>query len=137
MAMTVGQPGKGAIAEINVTPMADVIIVLLIIFMVMTPLFDRPVRLPDAANVVEQHGHRVEVVVQANGTVAADGHLLPSADALAELLALRALGSGPPSVLVQADRSLGYDEVAPVLAACRRAGVQQVALAAQPRPGGL
>ena len=51
MAMTVGAGRKGAIAEINVTPMADVMIVLLIIFMVATPIIaGSPVRLPDAAH---------------------------------------------------------------------------------------
>jgi biopolymer transport protein TolR len=55
MQMAIGATGRGekAIAVINVTPMADIMIVLLIIFMVITPLLDEDgVRLPAAANAV-------------------------------------------------------------------------------------
>ena len=138
MAMSVGRSRTGAIAEINVTPMADVMIVLLIIFMISAPIFlGPPVQLPDAANAAEHRGRRVEIVVHANGAITSDEGALAGTEAVADFLAVRSLGAGPPTVFVQADRGVGYGEVARVLAACRRAGVQEVALAAQRRPGNL
>jgi biopolymer transport protein ExbD len=131
MAMTAGPSRKGAIAEINVTPMADVMIVLLIIFMVATPIIARPpVRLPDARHAAEHARGGVEVVVRANGTVTVDG--APANALLLEQL-VAARGPSIPAVRVEADRDASYDDVARVLAACRRAGATEVALGARPR----
>jgi len=136
MAMSVGGPRPGAIAEINVTPMADVMIVLLIIFMVATPVIvGAPVRLPDATNAAAQPGERIEVVVRATGEVAAGGLAFSGADALAEWLSARRSSGSDSVVLVQADRGVAYGAVARVLSACRRAGVEQIALAAERRAG--
>jgi biopolymer transport protein TolR len=134
--MSVGGPGRGAIAEINVTPMADVMIVLLIIFMVATPvLVSAPVRLPEAAYPVEPKGERVEVVVRVNGEIAAGGLAFSGADVLAEWISARRSSGGDSVVLVQADRGVAYREVARVLSACRRAGVEEIALATERRAG--
>ena len=85
MAMSVGRPRTGAIAEINVTPMADVMIVLLIIFMVATPVIvGAPVRLPGAEHSVEHKEERLEVVIRATGEVTAGGLAFSGADALGE-----------------------------------------------------
>jgi biopolymer transport protein ExbD len=137
MAMSVGRSRRGVIAEINVTPMADVMIVLLIIFMVTTPIIVSPrVLLPDAANVCEHRGQRIEIVVGANGLITAGKDTLASIEALGDFLALRSTGAEAPTVLVQADRGVRYADVARVLDACRRAKVSGVALAARPRVGG-
>jgi biopolymer transport protein TolR len=134
MAMTVGRPRNGAIAEINVTPMADVMIVLLIIFMVATPLImGAPVRLPSADHPVERRGERLEIVVRLTGEIEAGGVAFAGVDSLAEWIAARHAGGPGPVVLVQADRGLTYGSVAAVLAACRRAGVKEIALATDRR----
>jgi biopolymer transport protein ExbD len=134
--MTVGRPRRGAIADINVTPMADVMIVLLIIFMVATPVIvGAPVRLPPAFNGTDQRQERLEVVVHASGAVTAAGLELSGSDALAEWIAARRASGGEAVVLVQADRGVAYREVARVLSACRRAGVADVALATERRAG--
>ncbi len=132
MAMSVGRPRKGAIAEINVTPMADVMIVLLIIFMVATPIIATvPVTLPRAVHRVEHKGERVEVLLRGDGAVLVDGAAVPPPSVGEWVAAL------PPAkratVLVQADGQVPYAEVARVLASCRKAGVAEVALAAQQR----
>ena len=70
MSMSVGARRGGVVAEINVTPMADVMIVLLIIFMVATPLIvTSPVALPRAREAVERKGDDVKVVVKAHGEI--------------------------------------------------------------------
>ena len=132
MAMTVGAGRKGAIADINVTPMADVMIVLLIIFMVATPIIaGSPVRLPDAAHAATHPREgRVEVVVRADGGVLFEGAPVGVAQ-IEERLA--AHGATPPAVTVEADRGASYDDVARVLAACRRAGAAEISLGTRPR----
>jgi biopolymer transport protein ExbD len=135
MAMSVGRRQNGAIAEINVTPMADVMIVLLIIFMVMTPVIVAPVRLPDAAHATEQKGERIEVVLGTNGFITAGQETFGSPEAFGDYLAVRAAGGAGPTVLILADRGVAYTEVARVLAACRKAGTLEVALAARRQVG--
>ncbi len=136
MAMSVGGQRKGAIAEINVTPMADVMIVLLIIFMVMTPIVaGHGVHLPDAAQAKEQRGERIEVTLTASGLITTGKESFATAEALGDYLAVRSAGGSGPTVLIQADRGVAYTEVARLLAACRKAGSTEVALAARKRVG--
>lgn len=136
MAMSVGRARNGAIAEINVTPMADVMIVLLIIFMVATPVIvGAPVRLPGATHSTEHKEERLEVIVRATGAVTAGGLAFSDADALAEWLSAGRSSGAEPVVLVQADGGVAYVEVARVLAACRMAGIDEIALATERRAG--
>jgi biopolymer transport protein ExbD len=135
MAMSVGRPRKGAIAEINVTPMADVMIVLLIIFMVTAPILARPpVRLPGATHASEHDPERLEIVVRSTGELAVAGTPIVGTEDLTDYVAARAsLSREPLLVMVEADGDVEYTAVGRVLAACRRAGVERVALAAEPR----
>jgi biopolymer transport protein ExbD len=136
MAMSVGRPRNGAMADINVTPMADVMIVLLIIFMVATPVIvGAPVRLPEATHPVEQRDERLELVVRVDGSVTAGGLAFSGADALGEWISVRRSAGAESVVLVQADRGVAYGDVARVLSACRRAGVEEIALATERRAG--
>ena len=136
MAMSVGRSRGGPIADINVTPMADVMIVLLIIFMVATPIIARPVELPRASHLTQHKGEKLEIVLRRGGGVAIDGVSLTSTELLAEYLGARTPVPESLLVLVQADRDASYAEVARVLAACRQARVGEVALAAELRPAG-
>ncbi len=126
----------GPISAINVTPLADVMIVLLIIFMVATPVIvGAPVPLPPAVNAADQRQERLEVVVRTSGAVAVGGLELSGSEALAEWISARRASGAEAVVLVQADRGVAYREVARVLSACRRAGVADVALATERRMG--
>ena len=134
MAMSLTGRNRTVIADINVTPMADVMIVLLIIFMVATPvLLNAPVRLPLAVHPAEHKGRPLEVVVRATGEIAAGGLAFSGPESLAEWIAARRAGGLEQVVLVQADRSVAYAAVAPVLAGCRQAGVEEIALAVERR----
>jgi biopolymer transport protein ExbD len=136
MAMSVGRSARGAIADINVTPMADVMIVLLIIFMVATPVIvGAPVRLPPALHAADHRQERLELVVRLSGEVVAGDVVLSGADALAEWISARRSSGAEAVVLVLADRGVAYAEVARVLSACRRAGVAEIALGAERRAG--
>jgi biopolymer transport protein ExbD len=136
VAIDVGVRRKGAIADINVTPMADIMIVLLIIFMVMTPLLaSSPVPLPPAAHTEERAGKALTIVVKASGEVQVGESSFAALDALADFVRARTVpGDAPPLVLVQGDRDVAYATVARVLDACRRLGLEEIALATDPRP---
>ena len=135
MALSVGRPRGGAIAEINVTPMADVMIVLLIIFMVATPIIvTAPVPLPAATHPTEHKGETLDLVVRAGGGVTIAGTPLPSSASLAEYLAARASATQSLLILIQADRDVAYRDLEHVLTACRASGASEVGLATELRP---
>jgi biopolymer transport protein ExbD len=134
MALSVGRPRGGAIAEINVTPMADVMIVLLIIFMVTAPIIaGPPVPLPTAVHPSEHKGETLNVVVRADGAVSIEGSPLSDSVALADYLAARASATGSLLILIQADRDVPYRDLERVLTACRTSGASEIALAANLR----
>jgi len=133
MALASGRRKPGTIAEINVTPLADVMIVLLIIFMVAMPVITgAPVALPPAAHAAEGP-QTVKIVVSAAGTITIDRASLDEAGLEDYLREHATSPSAELSVLVQADQAAAYAHVARVLDACRRVGVEEVSLATQPR----
>jgi biopolymer transport protein ExbD len=135
MALSIGRPRGGAIAEINVTPMADVMIVLLIIFMVAAPIIaNAPVPLPSAAHPTRHEGETLNVVVRVDGAVAIGGTALPDAVTLADYLAARASATRSLLIVVQADRDVAYRDLETVLKACRASGASEVGLATELRP---
>jgi biopolymer transport protein ExbD len=126
-------------ADINVTPMCDVMIVLLIIFMVATPLLDEvpglslpPSRTADQA---EKAGDSV-VLIRADGRTEMDGEVFASSGELLIRLQARleTAEGGARIVRVKADRGLRYGLVQAVLQACRAAGAERIALVAAREP---
>jgi biopolymer transport protein ExbD len=126
-------------ADINVTPMCDVMIVLLIIFMVTTPLLDEVpgLSLPRSrtADEVEKPEDSV-VVIRADGRTEMDGEVFASSGELLIRLQARLeiAESGARIVRVKADRGLRYGLVQAVLQACRAAGAERIALVAAREP---
>jgi biopolymer transport protein ExbD len=133
MAMSAGQRDD-AIADINVTPMADVMIVLLIIFMVATPMISaEKVRLPGAPNSEEKKRDETALVLQvdAQGQLTVDGRDLgPVEPALRALGAMTGAGPDRP-VRIKADRDVPYAAVEAVIEACRSAGAEVLTLATE------
>jgi biopolymer transport protein ExbD len=135
MGMDVGRR-KGAIAAINVTPMADVMIVLLIIFMVTLPVItSERVHLPEAAQAREQKDDKSLVLeLDEGGGLAVDHHpALPRAAALGEVKELAGADPLRP-IVIKADRAISYTIVSEVLDACREAGAETVSLATSTAP---
>jgi len=137
MGMNLGG-GRGSrrapMAEINVTPLVDVMLVLLIIFMVTAPLLVAgvPVDLPDTrAGALKQDNAPIQVSVDASGGVFIDEQAV-AADALgAKLAAIREARSGAgdePRVYVRADSALDYGRVMRVVGEVNAAGFRRVAL---------
>ena len=119
-------------AEINVTPLVDVMLVLLIIFMVTAPLLTAgvPVNLPDSrAKALEQEQKPVDMAIDERGRVfiGEDDVTQQLPDALASLAA-KSPPDQPPQVLLRADTALDYGKVMGVMGELNRAGLNRVAL---------
>ena len=120
-------------AEINVTPMVDVMLVLLIIFMVAAPLMMAGVQvdLPESkAAPVEQEQEPVSVSIDAQGVIFIGEERIADAQLPARLAQIRA-GSqeeGGPRVLFRADRALDYGLVMRVMGEISRAGLRRISM---------
>ena len=135
--MGLGSPGgrgrrKPPMAEINVTPLVDVMLVLLIIFMVTAPLLVAgvPVDLPDAkAGALGQEEEPVQLSIDNNRKVFLDTDEVPLEALPDRLAALSGKGGEKgPRVFLRADRTLDYGLVMRVLGELDHAGLKRVAL---------
>jgi len=125
---------RAPMADINVTPLVDVMLVLLIIFMVTAPLMTAgvPVNLPDSrAKALDQDQKPVDIAVDRDGTIhigddAVTLEELP--DRLSVIASERRQGDKPPQVFLRADKALDYGRVMEVMGELNRAGLNRVAL---------
>jgi biopolymer transport protein TolR len=120
-------------AEINVTPLVDVMLVLLIIFMITAPLLVAgvPVDLPESrAGALDQNAKPVQIALDGQGGIFIDDNAVPES-ALPQRLAAIAAEPAPPEgrrIYLRADRSLDYGRVMRVMGELNRAGLNRVAL---------
>ena len=120
-------------AEINVTPLVDVMLVLLIIFMVTAPLLVAgvPVDLPESrAGALDQQAKPVQIAIDGSGGIFIDDAPVTDA-ALAARLAAIAAEPAPPEgrrIYLRADKSLDYGRVMKVMGELNQAGLNRVAL---------
>ncbi len=122
---------KQPIAEINVTPFIDVMLVLLIIFMVAAPLLVSgvPVDLPDArAKSLPQDNVPIQVSLTRDGTLYLDKSAVARADLPAKLAAIRTARSDDARVYVRADAAIPYGQVMSAVGEISAAGFKKVAL---------
>ena len=137
MAMAVGGKKGGPMADINVTPMADIMIVLLIIFMVITPMLQKgvDVKLPQAGNTKERKDEpkSIVVAVKKDKTTYFGTQRLDDQNQLQPLIKerLQDLPEGQRMMYLKADDALPYSEVMKVMDLVREAGVEEVALIAE------
>ena len=144
MSMAVGGKKGGPMADINVTPMADIMIVLLIIFMVITPMLQKgvDVKLPSAANTKERQDKEKTIIVavknDAARTVYFKGQKLDNPAELTEMVkkGLEDLPEDQKVLYLKADEALPYTEVMKVMDLCREGGVEEVALIAEKKVEG-
>ena len=124
---------RAPMAEINVTPLVDVMLVLLIIFMITAPLLVAgvPVDLPESrAGALDQDAKPVQIALDGQGGIFIDDEPIP-ASALAQRLAAIAAQPEPAEgrrIYLRADRSLDYGQVMRVMGELNRAGLNRVAL---------
>jgi len=125
--------GKGVKSDINVTPLVDVVLVLLIIFMVITPLLQRgkAVQLPHAKLVSElkQGGDPILLSVTSDGRTWIDKSEVPRKD-LAEALTSEMVTRPGAPVIMKGDKSLDYKVVREVILEVSKTRVVGLSLAA-------
>ena len=118
-------------SEINVTPLVDVCLVLLIIFMVVTPMLQkgRPVLLPQTDNPGKKPESQNEVLisVQVDKTIFIDTKWFPDKEFLAKMKELGERASSK-EILIKADSRLTYGDVRNVMKMVKEGGFEKVAL---------
>ena len=129
---------RSPMAEINVTPMVDVMLVLLIIFMVTAPLLVAgvPVDLPDSkAGALDQERRPVQISLEADGSLFLDEQAIPATELGPRLAGIAAASREPggPRIFLRADRSLDYGRVMAVMGEINAAGLRKVALVSTQR----
>ena len=140
MGMDVGGD-KGALnSQINVTPLADVMLVLLIIVMLIAPLLQAGVlvSLPEASNTVEKADNDAQTVlhVDASGRFYVDN--IPTEESQLMASVQRALDrKSERIVLIKADQNARYGEVMEVMDRLQRAGVEDIGLVTERRLRGV
>jgi biopolymer transport protein TolR len=131
------QRGRGSrrapMAEINVTPLVDVMLVLLIIFMVTAPLLVTgvPVELPESrANALDQKDEPVEIALDKEGATFIDGTEVPPSELAARLEELAASqdAANPRQIMLRGDTSISYGQMMRVMGELNRAGLNSVSL---------
>ena len=125
---------RAPMAEINVTPLVDVMLVLLIIFMVTAPLLASgvPVELPDSrANALDQQPDQVTISVDRTGAIFIDDSPVEPGGFAEALANVRCGGAGDPLITLRADRVLDYGRVMAVMGELNRAGCNSISLVTQ------
>ncbi|HEY3449922.1 MAG TPA: protein TolR [Myxococcales bacterium] len=125
---------KSALSEINVTPLVDVMLVLLIIFMVTAPLIQQGVKvaLPDAkAAPIDAKEKKLVVSLDRAGKLYIGDVEVPF-DQLEAKLKANAKAQADKEIYLHADRDLKYGYVVEVMAAAQRAGISNVGMVTDP-----
>ena len=141
MAMQLGGSGDedAVIAAINTTPLVDVMLVLLIIFLITIPVVTTsiPVALPkERIEVRETKPENVIISVDATGTIYWYEAKITNLEVLVDKLKKVAKADPQPAVQIRGDMSASYEGVGKILYACQRAGIVKVAFITEPPPLG-
>jgi biopolymer transport protein ExbD len=126
----VGNSGRGGITGINITPLVDIMLVLLIIFMVTASVQSSkavPVQVPKASTGVAGPSEAIQLAIDEGGTMRLDGNVVDPGSAL-RMMTEAARRDSATQVLISADEALDYGRVVEVLDLVRTAGVGKYAL---------
>ena len=139
MAMTVGQGAdegeQEVMAAINTTPLVDVMLVLLIIFLITIPVVVQqvPLELPKERNVPTQtKPENVVIAVNRDGDVFWNMEYMRDNKALFEKLKKIAVIQPQPEVHIRADQDARYESVGRVVATCQRAAIMKIGFITEP-----
>jgi biopolymer transport protein ExbD len=126
------------LSEINTTPLVDVMLVLLIIFLITIPVITQSVNvnLPKAANIPTQtKPENINIAVDADGNVFWNTGMVQNQEALLERLKAVAVMDPQPEIHVRGDKSTKYEHIGRVIVLCQRSGIQKVGFITEPDRG--
>ena len=141
MAMNVGSSGEEdeINATINTTPLVDVMLVLLIIFLITIPVVVHTVAvtLPKETNIARQtKPENIEISVNRDGDIFWNGQAVADSEALFQRLAKIGVLNPQPEVHIRGDEKSRYESVGRVVFACQRAGIMKISFVTEPPPKG-
>ncbi len=133
MAFSTGNGGGGPMAEINVTPLVDVMLVLLIIFMITAPLMAHKVKieLPEAAleHKPEDAGKPITLAVKANGDLFWNDEPV-TRSVFEQRIALEALKEPQPQLDIRADKTTRYKVISELMKTAKTSGMKKIGFVA-------
>ena len=139
MSVTVGQSDAEADQEvmsaINTTPLVDVMLVLLIIFLITIPVVIQqiPMELPKERNLPNQtKPENITISVNKDGDVFWNMEMVPNSKTLFEKLKVVAVMQPQPEIHIRADENARYEFVGKVVATCQRASILKIGFITQP-----
>ena len=142
MAMNLGGGGGDedeVVSTINTTPLVDVMLVLLIIFLITIPVVTQTVamNLPKETNIARQtKPENIEISVNKDGDVFWNAQLLPDNEALFQRLRQVATMTPQPEIHIRGDEKARYESVGRVIFACQRAAITKISFVTEPPPKG-
>lgn len=137
MGMNVGSSSgeDEVVSAINTTPLVDVMLVLLIIFLITVPVVTQSVAvsLPKETNVIRvTKPENIELSVTKDGDVYWNTVLVPDNEALVERLKKVSVLNPQPEVHVRGDEKARYESVGRLMVACQRAGILKIRFVTEP-----
>ncbi|HKX43594.1 MAG TPA: biopolymer transporter ExbD [Burkholderiaceae bacterium] len=141
MAMSVGSDSAEdeVTSAINTTPLVDVMLVLLIIFLITIPVVTQTIalKLPKETNVPRQtKPENIEISVSKDGDVYWNMQLVPDNETLFNKLKAVATKDPQPEVHIRGDQNVRYESVGRVVYTCQRAAIAKVSFVTEPPPKG-
>jgi biopolymer transport protein ExbD len=125
-------------AAINTTPLVDVMLVLLIIFLITIPVVTHAVavRLPNEVNQPTQtRSDNIVIAIDKTGRIYWNNEMVSDRAVLLARLKARAVTQPQPEVHIRADKDVDYEFVGRVIVDCQRAGISKIAFITQPERG--
>jgi biopolymer transport protein ExbD len=140
MSMQVGEPegGGGMMATINTTPLVDVMLVLLIIFLITIPVITKtvPLELPKAVNIPTQtKPENITIAVDKAGNIYWNDKAMPNREVLLGYLKEAAFRKPQPEIQIRADKDTRYEFIGRVMYAIQRGGIVKVGFLTEPDHG--
>ena len=143
MGMNIGAASEDGEEElnnsINTTPLVDVMLVLLIIFLITIPVVTQTIKLelPKERNLPTlTKPENIVIAVNRDGEVHWGNEKLPDTETLVKRLKLEAVKEPQPEVHIRGDAEVRYESVGRVVVACQRAGIFKVGFITEPPAGG-
>ncbi len=142
--MSMSVPGSGGdedqvMSDINTTPLVDVMLVMLIIFLITIPIITKTVKvdLPNARNIATvTKPENITVAVDVNGNVYWNGGSVADRGQLLNLVVAEARTVPQPEIHIRADRNAHFEAVGRVIYVIQQGGLVKVGFLTEPRSGG-